>query len=73
MRVLEHGGTVVGNEINMGLSHVTGIGPCPACWNNIQSVADQTGIPVNLGYYDTEENYMQLRFESLFERLLGSL
>ena len=62
--------TVDGNEINMGLAHRGGAPPCPDCGANLQSLADQRGMPVNVGYYDSDGNYMQELFEPAIELLL---
>ncbi len=60
-----------GNEINMGLAHRGGIGPCDDCFTNLQSLADQLQMNVNLGYYDLAGNYFQLLFEPRLWLLFG--
>jgi RHS repeat-associated protein len=57
------GGAVVdGSQINIGLAHWRGERPCEDCFANLQSLANQTGINVNVGYY-IGGNYIQQIFE----------
>jgi RHS repeat-associated protein len=61
--VIIWGDTSGSDTIELGMAHWLGEGPCPDCYENLQTAATQLGKIIRVGWEDLSGNYFELPFE----------